>query len=397
MDFGRTVVFTEDKKHGLGFRIADGNRAMGYKTDGFRNLANAIAPHGIFKINGKKSNTYMSVKVFMDNAQAFEAKTTARLRPHLNDFIDFLKSEPWDKQPEAHCMAVAVVEEEYYGEGVFIYEHPMFGKLRCTMIDNAPWFMHSDVCRSLDLSNSRDAMDRLKGNGVAETDVITTLGTRKANFINEGNLYRLVMRSNKPEAEGFQDWVCDEVIPQIRKTGGYSVEQQHKLPQTFAEALEMAAKIERERMMISAELVKKEEQLQIAAPKVKFHDDMKDCGQTWSFEKIAAAIPTGMSDNDLRKYLADKGWMYHTPKDGSCRWMPTIKATKNKWLILSPVNSPWDKHNTFYMRCDFTYFGITALLSLLHDDGIVTGQSELQRIHRAIMAAQNDRKELEKS
>jgi prophage antirepressor-like protein len=59
--------------------------------------------------------------------------------------------------------------------------------------------------------------------------------TQRAHFINEQNLYRLIMRSDKPIAEPFQDWVCGDVLPSIRKTGKYG------LPQTFAEALRLAA------------------------------------------------------------------------------------------------------------------------------------------------------------
>ena len=90
------------------------------------------------------------------------------------------------------------------------------------MISNEPYFMLSDVCRVLEIKNSRDAKSRLNENGVGTTDIIDSLGRiQKADFINESNLYKLVFQSRKPQAEKFSDWVTSEVLPTIRKHGAY--------------------------------------------------------------------------------------------------------------------------------------------------------------------------------
>lgn len=100
--------------------------------------------------------------------------------------------------------------------------------------DGNPWFMAKDVCDILGYANSRKAIsDHCKACGVTKryttstSDVGKRDTTSKARefqemtFINEGNLYRLIIKSNKPEAEPFESWVCDEVLPSIRKHGHY--------------------------------------------------------------------------------------------------------------------------------------------------------------------------------
>lgn len=84
------------------------------------------------------------------------------------------------------------------------------------------WFSLSDVCKILDIKNPSDAKSRLKKDGVATTEVIDRLGrTQNSTFINEPNLYKVIFQSRKEEAEKFQDWVYEDVLPQIRKTGKY--------------------------------------------------------------------------------------------------------------------------------------------------------------------------------
>ncbi len=103
-----------------------------------------------------------------------------------------------------------------------IFKNSEFGEIRTKMISNEPYFMLSDVCRVLEIKNSRDAKSRLNEYGVGTTDIIDSLGRiQKADFINESNLYKLVFQSRKPQAEKFSDWVTSEVLPTIRKHGAY--------------------------------------------------------------------------------------------------------------------------------------------------------------------------------
>lgn len=101
------------------------------------------------------------------------------------------------------------------------FESEEFGEVRSILINDEPWFMLADICRVLDISNSRQAKTRLNEKGVTTNDILTSGGNQKADFINEPNLYKLIFQSRKPQAEKFTDWVTSEVLPSIRKQGFY--------------------------------------------------------------------------------------------------------------------------------------------------------------------------------
>jgi prophage antirepressor-like protein len=96
-----------------------------------------------------------------------------------------------------------------------------------------PWWVAVDVCNALGIKNSRDALNRLdidEKNTVGISDGIR--GNPNINVINEPGLYSLILRSNKPEAKKFKRWVVHEVLPTIRKTGGYSDKPAKETPPT---------------------------------------------------------------------------------------------------------------------------------------------------------------------
>lgn len=85
-----------------------------------------------------------------------------------------------------------------------------------------PWFCAADVCKALGYANSRKAVaDNCREKGVTSSYTLTSKGKQALTFINEGNLYRLIIKSRKEEAQRFESWVCDEVLPAIRRTGRY--------------------------------------------------------------------------------------------------------------------------------------------------------------------------------
>ncbi|EHJ07673.1 BRO family protein, partial [Staphylococcus simiae CCM 7213 = CCUG 51256] len=106
-----------------------------------------------------------------------------------------------------------------------VFQNSQFGELEILTIDNKEWFPAIKVAETLGYTNPRDAIARhTKQRGVVKHDVIDSLG-RKQNkkFIDEGNLYRLITRSKLPQVEQFEEWVFDEVLPTLRKTGTYQV------------------------------------------------------------------------------------------------------------------------------------------------------------------------------
>lgn len=116
------------------------------------------------------------------------------------------------------------------------FENLEFGAIRTKIIKDEPYFCLADVCHALDIKNISDMKKRLNRDGVATSEVIDSVGRKQnANFVNELNLYKTIFQSRKESAERFTDWVAGEVLPSIRKTGGY------QKPTTIAEQIGLLA------------------------------------------------------------------------------------------------------------------------------------------------------------
>ena len=112
--------------------------------------------------------------------------------------------------------------------------------VRTVMVDGRPWFVAADVCAVLDLGNPRSSLALLDEDERGVYRVDTPGGPQVVTIINEPGLYSLILRSRKPEAKAFKRWIVHEVLPAIRQTGSYGAPR-WVLPETFAEALELAA------------------------------------------------------------------------------------------------------------------------------------------------------------
>lgn len=115
-----------------------------------------------------------------------------------------------------------------------IFNSEEFGDIRTAEIDGKPYFVGTDVAKALGYNNPRDAVSR-HCKGVVKRDTPTSSGIQSMSYINEGDLYRLIMKSKLPSAEKFESWVMDEVLPTIRKTGSY------RKPLTTVEQIQVIA------------------------------------------------------------------------------------------------------------------------------------------------------------
>lgn len=121
---------------------------------------------------------------------------------------------------------------------LMVFQNPEFGELRTAERNGETWFCLADICRPLGLM-TKDVRERLKEDRVVTIPHTDRMGRPKNMvFVNEGNLYRAIFQSRKPEAERFTDWVTDEVLPSIRKTGGYTAK-----PMTLTENVAAQAQI----------------------------------------------------------------------------------------------------------------------------------------------------------
>nr|DAT78630.1 MAG TPA: repressor domain protein [Caudoviricetes sp.] len=131
-----------------------------------------------------------------------------------------------------------------------IFENEAFGKVRVIEKNNEPWFVGKDVAEALGYSQPAKAIrEHVKDThkGVSEMD--TPGGRQQIIIIDEAGLYSLVLRSKLPAAEAFQEWVVAEVIPSIRKTGSYSVNQDMK-------AKEVEARLNNSRARVASTFLK---------------------------------------------------------------------------------------------------------------------------------------------
>ena len=134
-------------------------------------------------------------------------------------------------------------------EGIKIFERQEFGQVRVVDVNGEPWFVASDIAKALGYERPNDAVNThcKKVNKFSYGDM--PQGAQPYNIIPESDVYRLVMRSNLPDAERFQDWVVEEVLPSIRKTGGYGQWNLPRVPKSFPDALRMIADIEEEKQL----------------------------------------------------------------------------------------------------------------------------------------------------
>lgn len=106
-----------------------------------------------------------------------------------------------------------------------IFSNPEFGSVRCIEKDGEPWWVLKDVCDILNIANSSNISSRLDEDELTYIKCSSGGQIREMTAINESGLYNVIIRSDKPKAKPFRKWITSEVIPSIRKTGGYGVPQ----------------------------------------------------------------------------------------------------------------------------------------------------------------------------
>lgn len=113
---------------------------------------------------------------------------------------------------------------------ITIFNNPQFGDIRTAGTPETPLFCLADVCKALELQASA-VIRRLDDGVITSHPISDSLGRQQvANFVSEDGLYDVILDSRKPEAKVFRKWITSEVIPSIRKTGGYSLSKRYSLP-----------------------------------------------------------------------------------------------------------------------------------------------------------------------
>ncbi len=105
-----------------------------------------------------------------------------------------------------------------------VFANPQFGQIRAVEVDGEPWFVGKDVAEALGYSNPRDALAKhVDGEDKGVSQIATPSGIQEMTILNESGLYSLIFSSKLPSARVFKRWVTSEVLPSIRRTGGYTI------------------------------------------------------------------------------------------------------------------------------------------------------------------------------
>lgn len=198
-----------------------------------------------------------------------------------------------------------------------VFKNDRFGQVRAAHGENGePMFVAKDVCAALEIKNSRDALARLDDDekGVVLTD--TPGGEQQMQAVNEAGLYVLVLSSRKPEARAFKRWVTHEVLPALRRDGGYMVARDETPEQTMARAVLLAQQtIDRQKSRI-AEL----------EPKALFADAVAASDGTCLVGELAKMMRQNGVEIGQRRLFARLREDGYLGKSGSNTNVPTQRA-----------------------------------------------------------------------
>ena len=193
-----------------------------------------------------------------------------------------------------------------------------FGTVRIMMIEEEPWFVGKDVTDILGYQNgSRDVNRHVDEEDRRKTMVFDGNQSKETIVINESGLYSLIFSSKLPTAKAFKYWVTHEVLPSIRKNGGY-ISGQDSLDEMeiFAKALKLADKVlaDRNRKLAEANntIAIQNQQILEMEPKVSYYDIVLQCKNAIPVTIIAKDY--GMTANAMNQLLHELGIQYHVNK-----------------------------------------------------------------------------------
>lgn len=188
-----------------------------------------------------------------------------------------------------------------------IFESSEFGAIRTVELDGEPWLVGKDVAEALGYTNPRKALaDHVDDEDKGVTKCYTPGGDQDMTIINESGLYSLVLSSKLPTARKFRRWVTSEVIPSIRRSGGYIAGQKELSPEELmARALKVANDVLAAREARISELTM---QNAIMQPKADYFDELVDRNLLTCFRDTAKLLH--IKQNTFIRYLLDHKYLY---------------------------------------------------------------------------------------
>jgi prophage antirepressor-like protein len=210
--------------------------------------------------------------------------------------------------------------------GVQIFSNPEFGEIRTTGSSQNPLFCLTDVCRILELQTAAVSR-RLTDEVISSHPITDSMGRQQvANFVNEDGLYDVILDSRKLEAKKFRKWVTSEVLPAIRKNGGYIAASPEETPeQIMARALIVAQKtIENHKQkvqMLEGEVDVLQSERKVLAPKAEYTNEVLQSTSTFTLTQVAHDLGF-RSVYAFTAWCKEKGILFHQSE----QWQPTVKV-----------------------------------------------------------------------
>lgn len=235
-------------------------------------------------------------------------------------------------------------------QDIQVFSNSQFGEIRTVLADDGePRFCLTDLCAALAL-NPNKVSQRLKDDLLSKYPICDNLGrTQQANFVNEDGLYDTIFESRKKEARAFRKWVTSEVLPSIRKTGGYIATKVDDTPEEImARALMVAqSTLENQKKRLAEQdmtierqehrIQEQTKQIEAAAPKVNYYDETLMSIDTMTMTQAANSI--GMTVHTLTNKLRNAGLIFRQ----SGQWM--LKAPYCKWGLHKTRTSTFTHSN----------------------------------------------------
>lgn len=198
------------------------------------------------------------------------------------------------------------------------FNNDQFGQLRAIQDESGePWFIAKDVCDALCLGRQQDSTRYIDADEKGECLVDTPFGKQKMVVINEPGFYKLVLKSRKPEAKAFQRWVTHEVLPSIRKKGGYIAAAPDETPEQI-----MARAV----LLAQDTIARQKAQIEELKPKALFADAVAASDGTCLVGELAKMMRQNgvqIGQNRLFEKLRQDGYL---GKTGSNYNVPTQRA-----------------------------------------------------------------------
>lgn len=242
-----------------------------------------------------------------------------------------------------------------------------FGSVRTVLRDGEPWFVANDVLRVLAVSNSKDALRTLDDDEKSGVDIIDPHGRKQnTNCISEAGLYSIILRSRKPEAKAFKRWITHEVVPAIRKHGGYltpeAIEKAIMSPDfliRLATTLKEEQEKNRELAQENAQLTKRIEEM---TPDVELAQAALQSGEADAIGNVADMY--GTTAQTLNKILWYSG-IQKKGQNGKARWELTAKYAEKGYTDTYAVSvSPWKRA----WQMNWTFRGIQFIYTFFKEN-----------------------------